>query len=67
MCSYLESEEKNPVCGTRLPDLGPKLYIARPRIQLGAEGRKEFEVRPVRSGEVQSGSARIDETELFID
>ena len=45
VCSYLESEEKNPVCGTRLPDLGPKLYIARPRVQLDADGKKEFEVR----------------------
>ena len=45
VCSYLESETKNPVCGTSLPDLGPKLYIARPRVQLNAYGGNEFEVR----------------------
>ena len=44
VCSYLESEKMNPVCGTSLPDLGPKLYIARPRVQLDDKGRKEFQV-----------------------
>ena len=44
VCSYLESEKENPVCGTSLPDLGPKLYIARPSVQLSDRGKKEFQV-----------------------
>ena len=43
LCSYLEDEDRNCLNGTRIPDLGPKLYIARPRMVKTTEGNLAFE------------------------
>ena len=32
VCSYLPSEKQDPLCGTAIPDLGPKFYMSRPAI-----------------------------------
>ena len=43
LCSYLEGEDRNLLNGTQVPDLGPKLYIARPRLVKTSKGDLEFE------------------------
>ena len=41
----MEGEDENPLNGTRIPDLGPKLYIARPRLAVNNEDVLEFQGR----------------------
>ena len=44
IASYLPSVNDDPRCGTRVPDLGPKLYIARPCVRR-QEGENVFKGR----------------------